>query len=694
MDHSSWNSLDRRAINMAKALIADAVENAGSGHPGSAISLTPLVYILYQRFLTHDPSDPQWEGRDKFILSGGHASLAQYTQLYLSGYLTLNDIKGYRTANSRTPGHPEYGMTPGIEMTTGPLGQGLATAVGFAYAQRFQQDLFDPHNTSNTSPFNHKIWVICGEGDIEEGVSAEASALAGSQELGNLFVLFDANHVQIEGDTDLVLSENVLQRYQAYGWYTDEIDLLHKNEDGSYSEDLDAVTNALLTAEKVTDKPHFIKVNSLIAWPTPVKTNSASAHGAPLGDDAIRGLKDILGIDPNRTFFVDEEALAYARQVADRGHAAHREWDTLFNTWKEQNPQEYALYERLHHHQLPENFSQTLDALKETFTPGHQIPTRQVSGKVINALASIMPELWGGSADLGGSNQTIIQEGSSFIADQRTTEMWPAASKHGQNLHFGVREFAMGCITNGIILNSDTRVFNSTFLQFSDYERAAVRLAALMDIPNLFIWTHDSVALGEDGPTHQPIEHLTSLRVIPRLEVIRPADAYETIEAYRYIFEKDNTHPSSLILSRQKLPNLSETKDAAREGIRHGAYIIHDNPHNDAIIMASGSEVYLALQAATQLEEEGIHVRVLSVPSIDIFNEQSAEYKEALLPSSITARVSVEAGSALSWYQYIGTTGIPIAIDQFGLQGSGTDNLQQLGITVDHIVDSIHTLLN
>lgn len=694
MDHSSWNSLDRRAINMAKALIADAVENAGSGHPGSAISLTPLVYILYQRFLTHDPSDPQWEGRDKFILSGGHASLAQYAQLYLSGYLTLNDIKGYRTANSRTPGHPEYGMTPGIEMTTGPLGQGLATAVGFAYAQRFQQDLFDPHNTSNTSPFNHKIWVICGEGDIEEGVSAEASALAGSQELGNLFVLFDANHVQIEGDTDLVLSENVLQRYQAYGWYTDEIDLLHKNEDGSYSEDLDAVTNALLTAEKVTDKPHFIKVNSLIAWPTPVKTNSASAHGAPLGDDAIRGLKDILGIDPNRTFFVDEEALAYARQVADRGQAAHREWDTLFNTWKEQNPQEYALYERLHRHQLPENFSQTLDALKETFTPGTQIPTRHVSGKVINALASIMPELWGGSADLGGSNQTIIQEGSSFIADQRTTEMWPDASKHGQNLHFGVREFAMGCITNGIILNSDTRVFNSTFLQFSDYERAAVRLAALMDIPNLFIWTHDSVALGEDGPTHQPIEHLTSLRAIPRLEVIRPADAYETIEAYRYIFEKDNTHPSSLILSRQKLPNLSETKDAAREGIRHGAYIVHDNPHNDAIIMASGSEVYLALQAATQLEEEGIHVRVLSVPSIDIFNEQSAEYKETLLPSSITARVSVEAGSALSWYQYIGTTGIPIAIDQFGLQGSGTDNLQQLGITVDHIVDSIHTLLN
>lgn len=694
MDHSSWNSLDRRAINMAKALIADAVENAGSGHPGSAISLTPLVYVLYQRFLTHDPSDPQWEGRDKFILSGGHASLAQYTQLYLSGYLTLNDIKGYRTANSRTPGHPEYGMTPGIEMTTGPLGQGLATAVGFAYAQRFQQDLFDPHNTSNTSPFNHKIWVICGEGDIEEGVSAEASALAGSQELGNLFVLFDANHVQIEGDTDLVLSENVLQRYQAYGWYTDEIDLLHKNEDGSYSEDLDAVTNALLTAEKVTDKPHFIKVNSLMAWPTPGKTNSASAHGAPLGDDAIRGLKDILGIDPNSTFFVDEEALAYARQVADRGQAAHREWDTLFNTWKEQNPQEYALYERLHRHQLPENFSQTLDALKETFTPGNQIPTRQVSGKVINALASIMPELWGGSADLGGSNQTIIQEGSSFIADQRTTETWPTASKHGQNLHFGVREFAMGCITNGIILNSDTRVFNSTFLQFSDYERAAVRLAALMDIPNLFIWTHDSVALGEDGPTHQPIEHLTSLRAIPRLEVIRPADAYETIEAYRYIFEKDNTHPSSLILSRQKLPNLSETKDAAREGIRHGAYIIHDNPHNDAIIMASGSEVHIALQAATQLEKEGIHVRVLSVPSIDIFNEQSAEYKEALLPSSITARVSVEAGSALSWYQYIGTTGIPIAIDQFGLQGSGTDNLQQLGITIDHIVDSIHTLLN
>lgn len=689
----TWSELDERAVKMAKVLSADAVEKAGSGHPGSPISLAPIAYALYQHFIRHDPNDPDWVGRDRFILSGGHASLTQYVQLYFSGYgLTLDDLKRFRTAGTRTPGHPEYGLTPGIEMTTGPLGQGLASAVGFAYGQRYERGLLDPDAPEGQSPFDHKVWVICGEGDVEEGVSSEASSLAGDQRLGNLTVIFDANHIQIEGDTRIALGEDILKRYQAYGWYTDEFSFIQP--DGSYKEDVEGLAAVLEKAEQVTDRPKFIKVDTLMAWPTPGKTNDPSAHGSALGAEAVAGLKKTLGYDPEQSFQIDEEALAHAREVAQRGLAAHKDWDEKYQAWRKANPDKADLYDRIHAGKLPEGFDKALDDLEAGFEPGSKVATRKASGAVINALAPIMPELWGGSADLGGSNNTNINGAVSFAPEADKTVQWPKASKYGRQLHFGVREFGMGAITNGILLGSDTRPYNGTFFQFSDYERPSVRLAALMDIPNLYVWTHDSVALGEDGPTHQPIEHLTAVRAIPQMEVVRPADQYETAEAYRAFFEKDNTHPTAMILTRQGVPTLEETKAKAREGVRKGAYVLVDTEGQpDVLIMATGSEVQHAVAASKTLAEQGVKARVISVPSLEWFEEQDDEYKEAVLPASVKARVSVEAGLATPWYKYLGSYGKPVSIEQFGLQGSGDENMRDLGITADHVVEAVQASL-
>ena len=683
-----FNELDGRAIKNAKVLAADAVEKAGHGHPGSPISLAPIAYTLYQKFMKHDPNDPKWEGRDRFILSGGHASLTQYIQLFYSGYgLTLDDLEHFRTMDSITPGHPEYGLTPGIEVTTGPLGQGVATAVGFAYGQRFQRNLLDPEAPAGESPFDHKIWVICGEGDVEEGVSSEASSLAGNQELGNLTVIFDANHIQIEGDTKISFAENVLERYKAYGWYTDEFSFIQP--DGSYKEDVEGFAKVLEKAEQVTDRPKFIKVDTLIAWPTPGKTNNESAHGSKLGAEAVAGLKETLGFDPAKSFEIDEEALAHAREVAQRGLEAHKEWDQKYEAWKKANPAKAALHDRIHEGRLPEEFDKAIDELEASFEVGSSVATRKASGAVINALAPVMPELWGGSADLGGSNNTVIKGADSFAPAKFATSTWPDVSEGGRIIHFGVREFAMGAITNGILLDSDTRVFNGTFFQFADYERPAVRLAALMNVPNVYVWTHDSVALGEDGPTHQPIEHLASMRAIPQLDVVRPADQFETAEAYRYTFEKEDSHPTALILTRQGVPTLAETKEKAKDGVRRGAYVLVDTEGKpDVIIMATGSEVQHAVKAAATLAEESVKARVVSFPSMEWFEAQDEEYKESVLPTDVQARVSIEAGLAMPWYKYLGSYGKAISIEQFGLQGDGQENMRVLGITPEHVVDA------
>ncbi|WP_297316813.1 transketolase [Bifidobacterium indicum] len=688
MSNFTWSELDERAVKMAKVLSADAVEKAGSGHPGSPISLAPIAYTLYQHFLKHDPNDPDWEGRDRFILSGGHASLTQYVQLYFSGYgLTLDDLKRFRTAGTRTPGHPEYGLTPGIEMTTGPLGQGLASAVGFAYGQRYERGLLDPDAPAGQSPFDHNIWVICGEGDVEEGVSSEASSLAGDQQLGNLTVIFDANHIQIEGDTKIALGEDILERYQAYGWYTDEFSFIQP--DGSYKEDTEGLAAVLEKARQVTDRPKFIKVDTLMAWPTPGKTNDPSAHGSALGAEAVAALKTTLGYDPQQSFQVDEEALAHAREVAQRGLAAHREWDRSYQAWRQANPDKAALHDRIHAGKLPDGFDKAIDDLEMSFEAGSKVATRKASGAVINAVAPIMPELWGGSADLGGSNNTNINGAVSFAPECDETVQWPKANKYGRQLHFGVREFGMGAITNGILLGSDTRPFNGTFFQFCDYERPSVRLAALMDIPNLYIWTHDSVALGEDGPTHQPIEHLSAMRAIPQMEVVRPADQFETAEAYRAFFEKDNTHPTAMILTRQGVPTLEETRTRARDGVRKGAYVLVDTEGRpDVLIMATGSEVQHAVAAAKTLGEQDVKARVISMPSMEWFEEQDDDYKEEILPASVKARVSVEAGLSMPWYKYLGSYGKPVSIERFGLQGSGDENMRDLGITPEHVVEA------
>ena len=678
-----WDAIDDRAVATAKILAADAVEQAGSGHPGTAISIAPAAYLLYQRHMHIDPKDDRWLGRDRFVLSAGHSSLTQYVQLYLAGIgLELDDLKTLRTAGSLTPGHPEYGHTKGVEITTGPLGTGIASAVGFAMASRRMHGLLDPEAPLGESVFDTNVYALAGDGCFEEGVSAEASSLAGTQKLGNLTLIWDDNHISIEDDTKIAFSEDVLARYEAYGWHVQRVNWLQ--EDGSYTEDVAALSEALDVAKAETDKPSIIAVRTLIGWPTPGKTNTGGIHGSKLGGEALSGLKEALGADPEKMFDVDVEAVEAARaNVAKRCAEYRKDWDARFEAWKAANPQRAELLERLQSAKLPEGWEEALP----TFEAGKAIATRAASGTVLNAIAEAIPELWGGSADLAGSNNTYMKGQPSFLPEGASSDAFQG-NEFGRNMHFGVREFAMGAIMNGIAADGLTRPYGGTFFVFSDFMRGAVRLAALMDLPVTYVWTHDSIGVGEDGPTHQPIEHLASYRAIPNLAVIRPGDATETAAAWRAVLEQ--RHPAALVLSRQNLPNPARgegTELATADGLVHGAYVLADTEGTpDVIIMASGSEVSVALEAREALAGEGVKARVVSVPCLDWFEQQDADYCEEVLPSAVKARVSVEAGIALPWYRYLGDAGRAVSVEHFGASAPGDFLFKEYGIDADHVV--------
>ncbi|WP_336991642.1 transketolase [Leucobacter sp. VD1] len=682
-----WDELDDLAVNTARVLAADAVEKVGNGHPGTAISLAPLAYLLHQRVMRHDPSDADWLGRDRFILSVGHSSLTQYVQLYMGGYgLELEDLEALRTWGSKTPGHPEYGHTAGVEITTGPLGQGLASAVGFAYAARYERGLFDPEAAPGTSPFDHFVYVVAGDGDLQEGVTAEASSLAGHQELGNLIAIYDSNQISIEDDTDISFSEDVAQRYESYGWQVIEVDW---KKTGEYVEDLAELHAAIEAAKAETGKPSLIILKTIIGWPSPGKQNTGGIHGSKLGGEELAGLKRALGFDPEQHFAVAPEVIAHTRKAVDRGAEKRAEWQRSFDAWAAANPERKALLDRLEAAELPEG---ALEALP-VFEPGESIATRSASGKVLAALGPIMPELWGGSADLAGSNNTTIPGAPSFVPSRRSTSSWQG-NPYGRVLHFGIREHAMAAILNGIQLHGKTRSYGGTFLQFADYMRPAVRLAALMNVPSIFVWTHDSIALGEDGPTHQPIEHLASLRAIPNLAMVRPADANETAIAWHEVLSR-HAGPTGLALTRQNVPVLPRggefaTPEAAAEGVRRGAYVLADSPTGsvDVLLIATGSEVQLAVEARQRLAAEGIGARVVSAPCLEWFAEQSAEYRESVLPASVPARVSVEAGLALGWERYVGDRGRSVSIEQFGASADYETLFREFGITTEAVVEA------
>jgi len=669
---NTWTENDNKAVVVARALAMDAVQKAGHGHPGTAMSLAPAAYTLFQRFLRHDPTDSQWLGRDRFVLSCGHSSLTLYIQLFLSGYgLSLDDLKAFRTHNSLTPGHPEYGHTNGVEVTTGPLGAGISMAVGMAMAARYEKGLLDPEST--TSLFDHNIWVICSDGDLEEGVSGEASSVAGTQALGNLKMIYDDNRISIEGDTHVAFTEDVTARYRAYGWKVIEVAAL---SDGNV--DREKLEAAMIEAEKISDVPVLIRMHSTIAWPAPTAKGTAESHGSALGAEEIAATKVLLGLNPEESFIVPDEVLAHAREVITRGKAAHAQWDAEFKSWAQANPERAALLERLRSHELPAGWE---NALPE-FPAGKDVATRAASGKVINAIADVLPEFWGGSADLAGSNNTTINSSSSFLP---TSSAMEGADPYGRVIHFGIREHAMGGILNGIALHGLSKPFGGTFLVFSDYMRGAVRLAALMDIPVTFVWTHDSIGLGEDGPTHQPIEHIASLRLIPNLAVIRPADANETSIAWREVIKR--AKPAGLALSRQNLPVLDRTVFASAQGVANGAYVLSDSEGTpDVIIIATGSEVALAITAQATLKEQGIKARVVSAPCLEWFEQTSEAYRESVLPAAVKARVSVEAGVAQGWREYVGDAGEIISINHFGASASAGTLFKEYGFTAEAVV--------
>ncbi len=630
-----WSATDKRAVDLVRVLAMDAVQKVGSGHPGTAMSLAPAAYLLYQRVLRHDPADPKWAGRDRFVLSCGHSSLTQYIQLYLSGYgLSLDDLKALRTWGSITPGHPEHGLTPGIEVTTGPLGQGLSNAVGMAMAARRERGLFDPDAAPGTSPFDHFIYAFASDGDIEEGITHEASALAGHQELGNLVVVYDDNRISIEDSTNIAKSEDVGARYEAYGWHVQHVSWVRA--DGSYEESVQALDEAFENAKAVTDKPSFIVLRTIIGWPAPNKKNTGAAHGSALGDPEVAATKEILGFDPAVKFPVEEEALARAREVGERGKQAHAQWDEAFAAWATQNPERHALFDRISRRDLPQGWEAALPAFP---ADPKGTGTRRASGKILTALAPVLPELWGGSADLAESNNTTMEGEPSFVPSEHQTAMWPGGP-YGRTLHFGIREHAMGAILNGITLHGGTRPYGGTFLQFSDYMRGAVRLAALMEQPVTYVWTHDSIGLGEDGPTHQPIEHLWSLRNIPGLDIVRPADANETAVAWKTILEHKD-RPAGLCLTRQNVPTFDRSVFASADGTARGAYVLADG--TDVILIGTGSEVQLAVAARELLAKEGFSARVVSMPSVEWFKEQDVSYQEAVLPAAMAEAVAEAA---------------------------------------------------
>ncbi|MFB9421873.1 transketolase [Nonomuraea rubra] len=654
----------------------DAVEKAGSGHPGTAMSLAPAAYLLFQRVLRHDPTDPGWLGRDRFVLSCGHSSLTLYIQLYLSGYgLTLDDLRRLRQWDSLTPGHPEHGHTAGVETTTGPLGQGIANAVGMAMAARRERGLFDPEAEPGTSPFDHNIWCIVSDGDIEEGISHEASSLAGHQKLGNLVVLYDDNHISIEDDTQIALSEDVVKRYEAYGWHTQSVDW---TESGEYVEDVQALYDALLAAKAETDRPSFIRLRTIIGYPAPNKQNTGKIHGSALGEAEVAATKEVLGMDPAKTFDVPAAVLEHVRGVAQRGRADHAEWEKSYAEWRLANEERAAELDRISRRELPAGWATALPS----FEQGASMATRKASGEVLNALAPVLPELWGGSADLAESNLTTMKGEPSFIPEEFQTKDFKG-NRYGRTLHFGIREHAMGAILNGIALHGGTRPYGGTFLVFSDYMRPAVRLAALMKLPVTYVWTHDSIGLGEDGPTHQPIEHLWALRAIPGLDVVRPADANETAYAWKAVLEHTD-RPAALALTRQNLPVVAGT---SAEGVARGGYVLREASDGQprVIVIATGSEVEIALNGRELLESQGIPTRVVSMPCVEWFNGQDIAYKQTVLPSSIRARVAVEAGIALGWHEFVGECGEVVSLEHFGASAPYKTLYEQFGLTADRV---------
>ena len=680
-----WTAADARAVDLVRVLAMDAVQQAGSGHPGTAMSLAPAAYLLFQRVLRHDPGDPDWPGRDRFVLSCGHSSLTLYIQLYLSGYgLALDDLRKLRTWGSITPGHPEHHLTRGVETTTGPLGQGLANAVGMAMAARRERGLLDPNTPAGQSPFDHHIYVFASDGDIEEGLSHEVSSLAGHQQLGNLVLLYDDNHISIEDDTAIAKSEDVLARYAAYGWHTQRVNW---RTAGGYHEDVPALYEALIAARDHTAAPSVIALSTIIGWPAPNKQNTGEAHGAALGVPEVRATKEILHFDPDVTFPVEDEAVARAREVGDRGKLAHAQWDERFAAWSADHPEQRELLARLTARALPEGWA---DAIPAFAADGGPVATRAASGKVLAALAPVLPELWGGSADLAGSNDTTMPGEPSFIPAEHQTAMFPG-NPYGRTLHFGIREFGMGGVCNGIALHGLTRPYGGTFLVFSDYMRPAVRMAALMKLPVTFVWTHDSIGLGEDGPTHQPVEHFWALRAIPGLSVVRPADANETAVAWRTILQHTD-RPSGLLLSRQKLPVVDRAAAGAgsAEDTARGGYVIAEATSGPprVILIGTGSEVHIALAAREQLEREGISARVVSMPCVEWFYEQDGAYRDEVLPPGVRARVSIEAGVGFGWRQIVGDAGEIVSLEHYGASAAYETLYKEFGLTPERVVEA------
>jgi len=676
-----WTDLDRRAVDTVRVLAADAVQKVGNGHPGTAMSLAPAAYLIFQRFLNHDPADPAWTGRDRFVLSPGHTSLTLYIQLYLSGYgLTLDDLKSFRTWGSLTPGHPEHGHTVGVETTTGPLGQGVGNAVGMAMAARYERGLFDPDAAPGTSPFDHTIWGICSDGDLEEGVSGEASSLAGHQKLGNLVFLYDDNHISIEGDTETAFSEDVLKRYEAYGWHVQRV---APHADGTL--DPKALHDALVIAKAETSRPSIIAMRNIIGWPAPKAKGTEAAHGSALGADDVAGTKTALGFDPAKSFEVADEVLAHARQVADRGREAHAAWTKRFEDWRSDNAERAAEFDRITAGELPDGWEKALPS----FPVGKEVATRKASGEVLKSLGAVVPELWGGSADLAGSNLTTIDPDSSFLPQGNPL---PSADPYGRTIHFGIREHAMGSTMNGIALHGNTRVYGGTFLVFSDYMRGAVRLAALVRIPVTYVWTHDSIGVGEDGPTHQPVEHMAALRAIPGLNMVRPADANETVTVWAEVMRRHSAKPAphGLALTRQNVPTYEANPDAAK-----GGYVLLDAEGGAAqvILIGTGSEVQLAVQARETLQAAGIPTRVVSMPCVEWFEEQDRAYRDAVLPPAVRARVSVEAGIALTWHRYTGDSGRNVSLEHYGASADAGTLFREFGITAEAVVAAAHESL-
>ena len=688
---AGWDATDIRAVDTVRLLAADAVQKTGNGHPGTAMSLAPLAYLLFQKVLRHDPADDQWLGRDRFVLSCGHSSLTLYIQLYLSGYgLELSDLQALRTWGSATPGHPEYRHTRGVEITTGPLGQGLGAAVGMALAARRERGLLDPDAAPGTSPFDHHVFVLASDGDLMEGVTAEASSFAGHQQLGNLVMVYDANRISIEDDTDVSFSEDVAARYAAYGWHVQTVDWTRS---GQYVEDVDELHAAIEAARAETGRPSIVVLRSIIGWPAPTKQNTGKAHGSALGDEETAATKRLLGFDPERDFVVEDEVLARTREVGDRGKALHEQWQAGYEAWRSANPRNAELLDRLREQRLPEGWTDALPV----FEPDPEgMATRAASGEVLTALAPILPELWGGSADLAESNNTTMEGEPSALPEDRQTKLWHGGP-YGRTLHFGIREHAMGAILNGIALQSLTRPYGGTFLTFSDYMRPAVRLAALMGLPATYVWTHDSIGLGEDGPTHQPVEHLAALRAIPGLDVVRPADANETAECWRAILEHAD-RPAGFVLTRQKLPVLDRGPGgfAPAEGASLGAYVLAEGvavEHEDArlpdvILIATGSEVHIALRARELLGEEGIAARVVSMPCQEWFTAQSLAYQDEVLPPGVRARVSVEAAVRQGWREIVGDAGRVVSLEHFGASADYERLYREFGITPEAVADA------